>query len=258
MRQLTKLVWPFPQSVIHTNPSGGGTYVAHSVVEQRLLDVLGCVETSVVQIIRGDVPGKAPDPDGKSQRAKTGTPDLKEAVVGVVLRMTAAIDGESVVVEEVGDCESPMNWPHDGARMKDAMSDAYKRCAMRLGCGLHLWAGDDFYLAEKFKRQDDELAPEPTPAAPSARVPAGVDPKTGEVKVPPGPVADDLEQMTAAQQKKIFASLKERDIEDRLDRLAWASATLGREVGSFNDLTRADAKTLIDQLSALEKVEAQT
>ena len=128
MRDLTKLVHPFPQTMIERNPSGGGSYVAHPVVEQRLLDVLGPVTTELVTVLRGRVPGRPPDPAGKSARAKAGTADLEDAVVGVVLRMRATVDGRDTVVEEVGDCESPHNWPHDGARARDAFSDAYKRC----------------------------------------------------------------------------------------------------------------------------------
>lgn len=154
MRDLTKLLHPFPAKVIKNNPSGGGSYVAHPVVEQRLLDVLGPVTTELVELVRGDVKGKAPNPNGTSARAKAGTPDLTNAVVGCVLRMTATVDGRTVTVEEVGDCEEPNNWPHDGARAKDAFSDAYKRCAMRLGVGLHLWAQDDFYLGQKLMDQD--------------------------------------------------------------------------------------------------------
>lgn len=154
LRDLTKLLHPFPGSMIERNPSGGGSYVAHPVVEQRLLDVVGIPKTTVVQIIRGDVPGKAPDPKGSSARAKAGTPDLRDAVVGVVLRMEATVDGEPKWAEEAGDCEAPHNWPHDGARLKDAMSDAYKRCAMRLGVGLHLWAQEHFYLGSKLLKQD--------------------------------------------------------------------------------------------------------
>ena len=154
MRDLTKLLHPFLPAMIERNPSGGGSYVSHPVVEQRLLDVLGSVTTELVQIIRGPVAGKAPNPEGQSKRAKAGTPDLADAVVGVVLRMTAVIDGRTVVVEEVGDCEEPHNWPHDGARAKDAFSDAYKRCAMRLGVGLHLWAQEHFYLGQKLMDQD--------------------------------------------------------------------------------------------------------
>lgn len=155
MRDLTKLLHPFPQKVIKSNPSGGGSYVAHPVVQQRIIDVLGSVDTELVEVLRGTVAGKAPNPNGKSARAKAGAPELPGAVVGVVLRMTAVVDGRKVVVEEVGDCEEPHNWPHDGARAKDAFSDAYKRCAMRLGVGLHLWAQDDFYLGRKLMDQDE-------------------------------------------------------------------------------------------------------
>ncbi len=176
MRELTKLVWPFPQSVVHVNPSGGGVYVAHPVVEQRLLDVIGPVDFDLVEIVRGNVAGRPPNPEGSSARARAGTPDLVGVVVGVVCRMTATIDGRVVRVEEVGDCESPSNWTTDGQRMKDAFSDAYKRCAMRLGVGLHLWAGDAFYLAEKLKRQDEAEE-------------AGVDPETGEKVAEPEEVS---------------------------------------------------------------------
>jgi hypothetical protein len=144
LRQLTKLLHPFPTAVVHNNPGGGGTYVKHSTVEQRLLDVLGCPpNTTFVREIRGDAPGKKDEA-------------LTNVVVGVILRMEATVDGHHVVVEEAGDCELPSNWKHDGARMKDAMSDAYKRCAMRLGVGLHLWSQDDFYLSEKMLKQDQE------------------------------------------------------------------------------------------------------
>lgn len=154
LRDLTKLLHPFPPSMIEKNPSGGGSYVSHPVVEQRILDVLGPVDFSLVQVIRGSVAAIKPNPQGKSQRAKEGRPELEGAVVGVVARMTAVIDGRTVTVEEAGDCEEPHNWPHDGARMKDAMSDAYKRCAMRIGVGLHLWAQEHFYLGAKLLKQD--------------------------------------------------------------------------------------------------------
>jgi hypothetical protein len=143
-RQITRLVRPFPSAVIKANPGGGnrGSYVAHPVVEQRILHVLGPVDFEVVEIIRGDTR------DGK----------LTNVVVGCLARLSAEIDGRRVTVVEVGDCENPGNWPHDGARLKDAASDAYKRCAMRLGVGLHLWADKDFHLYEALRKQE-ELAP---------------------------------------------------------------------------------------------------
>jgi hypothetical protein len=149
VRDLTKLVYPFPQKVVHTNPSGGGDYVSHWVVEQRLLDVLGTVNTELVHTVHGDVASK-----------KEGQPGLTGACVAVILRMTVNIDGREVVVEEVGDCEDPLFWKTDGARLKDAFSDAYKRCAMRLGVGLHLWARDEFYLFDKLKKHDEDAEAE--------------------------------------------------------------------------------------------------
>ena len=66
--------------------------------------------------------------------------------------MTVEIDGELVTVEEVGDVEQPFNWKSDGARLKDAVSDAVKRCAMAFGVGLHLWSqyeGQSEYFLDK-------------------------------------------------------------------------------------------------------------
>lgn len=160
LRDVTKLVWPFPEKVIQKNPSGGGSYVAHPLVEQRLIDVLGHPPTTeLVHFMHGMVAAKAADPNGSSARARAGSPQLDNAVVGVVLRMTCVIDGHEVTVEEVGDCEDPHNWKTDGQRAKDAFSDAYKRCAMRLGVGLHLWTKEpqkNYYIAQKFAKADDE------------------------------------------------------------------------------------------------------
>ena len=143
IRQLTMLAHPFPAKVVHKNPGGGGSYVKHSTVQQRLIDVLGTApRTELVQVIRGNA-------DGRS-----GADPLTDVVVGVVLRMTCTVDGLECVVEEAGDCELPSNWKHDGARMKDAISDAYKRCAMRLSVGLSLWSQDDWYLSQKLMDQD--------------------------------------------------------------------------------------------------------
>lgn len=159
MSQLAELAVPFPSALVHTNPSGGGSYVAHPVVTQRLLLHLGGYDFELVQLIRGWVPGKAPNPDGKSQRARDGVMELADAVVGAVCRLTCEIDGRRCVIEEVGDCEDPHNWPHDGARLKDAMSDALKRCAMRLGLGLHLWAQQDYFLRSKLREREEAAEP---------------------------------------------------------------------------------------------------
>ena len=133
---------PFPARLVHDNPGGRGTYVKHSVVVQRLLDLFGSYDFEVVTVLRGHV-------------AATGTkPDLEDAVVGAVCRLTVLIDGQRCVIEDVGDCEQPHNWPHDGARLKDATSDAIKRCAARLGVGIGLWAGDEAYLYDQLVAQE--------------------------------------------------------------------------------------------------------
>jgi len=129
MKQLHELSKRFPDSFIHDNPSGYGDYIQHSVIRQRLLSVLGAYSTDIVETIY----------DG-------------EIVTGVILKLTCVVDGKEVSVVEAGDVEKPQNWKTNGARMKDAMSDAIKRCAMALGVGLHLWSqmnGKDEYFLDK-------------------------------------------------------------------------------------------------------------
>jgi len=162
MSQLADLAVPFPDKYVHTNPSGGGSYVPHPVIVQRLLMAVGPYSFEILDLIRGDLPAVAPNPQGKSTRAKQGSPALTGAVVGALCRLTVQVDGRDVTVVEVGDCEAPHNWPHDGARAKDASSDALKRCAMRLGLGLHLWTKPgEYFLDRKLAERDVEkvLAP---------------------------------------------------------------------------------------------------
>lgn len=124
--QLEALAKPFPASLIQNNPTGFGSYVKHSVVVEKLLATVGPFDFRIVREIRD---------------ADTGH------ICGVIAELSAEVDGRTVTVQEAGDCERPENWPHDGARLKDACSDALKRCAMRgLGVGLHLWSGDQYRL----------------------------------------------------------------------------------------------------------------
>ena len=136
--QLHELSRPFPEKFIHKNPTGFGDYIQHSVIRQRLLSVVGPYSQEVKHIIRE----KLTDKQGVE----------KEVVTGVVLALTVEIDGQLVTIEEAGDVEQPFNWRTDGARMKDAISDAVKRCSMTMGVGLHLWAqfdGQSEYFLDK-------------------------------------------------------------------------------------------------------------
>jgi len=153
-RQLTQLARPFNPKLVHSNPSGGGQYVSHSAVTEKLLAVLGGYSYEIRDIIRSDIPAVAPNPAANSKRGKAGTPALNQAIVGCTATLTVDVEGTSYTITEVGDCEDPHNWPHDGARLKDASSDALKRCAMRLGVALHLWSQGEFFLHDYLVKQD--------------------------------------------------------------------------------------------------------
>jgi hypothetical protein len=140
MGQLADLAQPFAPNAIKKNPSGYGSYVAHPLYTQRLLLHVGPFKWEKVEILRGFVP----EAERKDKNDKPYTlPALEHAVVGVVWRLTVEIDGRTAVIEEAGDCEDPHNWPHDGARLKDATSDAKKRCSSQIGLGLHLYTGKE-------------------------------------------------------------------------------------------------------------------
>ena len=167
VHDLVELARRFPDGFVERKD--GNDYVAHHVVNQRLLSIVGPFDFELVEVIRGDVPAVAPDPHGRSRRAKAGTPALDNVVVGGVWRLTCSIDGRRVRIEEVGDVGDVHNWPHDGARLKDAASDALKRCAMRLGLGLHLWAQEHYFL----DRQVRTVAERPGSAAEAEEAVAG-------------------------------------------------------------------------------------
>lgn len=139
MKQLHELSRPFPSEFVHKAPKGKfGDYIQHSVIRQRLLSVVGPYSQEVKEVLREDVKDK----DG----------NIKSIVVGCILALTIEVDGQLVTVEEAGDVENPFNWKTDGARLKDAVSDALKRCAMAIGCGLHLWSqfeGKSEYFLDK-------------------------------------------------------------------------------------------------------------
>lgn len=145
MSQLYELSRVFPDKFIHKNPTGFGDYIQHSVIRQRLLSVVGAYSQEVKHIIRETLTDK----QGKDV----------EVVTGVILALTVEIDGELVTVEEAGDVEQPFNWRTDGARLKDAVSDAVKRCAMAMGVGLHLWSQFDgqseYFLDEQLKKDGE-------------------------------------------------------------------------------------------------------
>lgn len=130
MSQLRELATPFHGRYVKAAPQGKyGDYVSHSTVNERALSVVGPHSFEVIEIIR--------DNDGN--------------VAGVLARLTATIDGERVTVVEGGDEEHPQN-KKPGEAVKNASSDAYKRCWMRLGLGLHLWSQGDYFLDKQLDK----------------------------------------------------------------------------------------------------------
>ena len=143
MSQLRELATPFHGRYVKEAPAGKyGDYVAHSTVTERALSVVGPYSQSVSHVIY----------DG-------------DTVTGVVLRIEVEIDGHRVFVEEVGDVENPAQKKTNGARLKDAVSDAVKRCWMREGLGLHLWSQGDYFLDKQLDKQAADAQELPGQAA---------------------------------------------------------------------------------------------
>ncbi len=131
MSQLNELARPFPASLIKSKPGKfAAAYVEHSVISQRLLEVVGPHDFAVDRIIT--------NADG--------------TLVGCTATLTVEVDGRTVSVTEVGDVEHPSG--NNASNLKNASSDALKRCAMRLGCGLHLWSGENFYLDRALAKRE--------------------------------------------------------------------------------------------------------
>ena len=136
MKQLSKLATPFPPRFQEEKPGKfKATFVSHGIVTQFLLGILGPYDFSIDTIIR--------DADGTA--------------TGILCTLTVDVDGRATSIQEVGECENPGNWRTDGARIKACASDGIKRCAMRLGLGLHLWHKKDgnYVLADILEKREE-------------------------------------------------------------------------------------------------------
>ena len=147
MSDLYELSRPFTKEFVKKPPAGKfGDYVKHSTVNERLLSIVGPFTYELPQIVHGFAP--------EIKTENRTYPSRDHAVLGCVGRLTVDIDGRTVTVEEAGDVEQPaMNL--DGRNLKDASSDAFKRCCMRLGLGLHLWSGSDYFLDKQLHKLEN-------------------------------------------------------------------------------------------------------
>ena len=122
--QLQSLAKRSPKSYIKQKPGGfAADYCSHADVQQMLIAKVGVPPSQeVTQIIRSS--------EGQAQ--------------GVVLRMVFNIDGQTVVIDEIGEVERPSQ--NDGLNAKNAVSDAVKRCSMRTGLFLEGWCQETYIL----------------------------------------------------------------------------------------------------------------
>ena len=131
--QLTDLAKKIPKSYIKQKPGGfQADYVSHADINQILLAKIGPFSQRVVQIIY----------------------NTEGVLDGCVLELTFDIDGQVVVIQEAGDVERPGK--NNGSNLKNAVSDAIKRCAMRVGCGLHLWSQENYVLDKALNSTKEE------------------------------------------------------------------------------------------------------
>lgn len=129
---LRDLVKRIPQAYVKTKPGGfQADYVSHADIQQILLAKIGPCTQEVKELIY----------------------NAEHQLQGCILRMTYEIDGQTVVIEEAGDVERP--GANNGANAKNAVSDAVKRCAMRIGVGLHLWSQEN-YVLDKLVQDGEE------------------------------------------------------------------------------------------------------
>lgn len=142
MTQLRELATPFKGHLVKAPPRGKfGSYVGHSTVNERALSVVGPFSFEITEVIRGWADAVTVNKGKDTER----TFPERTAIVGCLARLSVEIDGQVVTVVEAGDVEGAAG-QEDGANLKEASSDAFKRCWMRLGLGLHLWSGDDYFL----------------------------------------------------------------------------------------------------------------
>jgi hypothetical protein len=124
---LLDLARPFADRYVKDD-GRGNSYVPHHTVLQRIILATG--EPPKIEILRELYDG--------------------DVLSGVLMRLT--VKGFDPV-EEFGESDNPQS-KTNGARAKDAASDAIKRAAMRLGCGLSLWAGESFFLHDQLQKRE--------------------------------------------------------------------------------------------------------
>lgn len=157
----------------------------------------------------------------KVTRRRTAKKAAAPAPVQAPVESTADMDGPPLPGDE---SPAPVGQSPAGGETATAPGGA-------VGEDVEPPAGDD---------QDDVVDAEVVEDEPPLEEPrAEVDPEPK-----PGP-------STRAQHRMLFARLSELDVDDA-ERLAYASALIGREIESFNGMSKAEAHTLIETLALID------
>ena len=125
--QLYQLSRRFPDKYVGKKGTRGDKFINHAIIKQRLLEVCGGYDFKVVREIF----------DG-------------ETLTGCVGELTVVIDNNIISVQEYGALELPQE--NNGANAKHCASDAFKRCAMHIGLGLHVWIDEQYFLESKLAK----------------------------------------------------------------------------------------------------------
>ena len=133
MIQLMDLAKRLPEKWIQEKGTGfSAKYCSHGDIQQALLAKVGPTSQRVIKIIH----------------AQEGN-----IIQGVILEMQFIIDLEPVVIQEIGETERDTG--NNALNLKNSVSDAVKRCAMRVGLGLELWT-ENFALDKALQKRAEE------------------------------------------------------------------------------------------------------
>lgn len=143
--QLRKLAEPIAERFIGHNDKGMDA-ADHTVITQLLHLYVPGWSFEIAEVLRSEVPEKV---------TQKHTYPGGVFVTGCIGRLTATVDGERVVIEEAGGVELAGMKDGDGERLKHATSDALKRCAMRLGLGLAIWAQENYFLHTSLDKREE-------------------------------------------------------------------------------------------------------
>ena len=134
----------------------GISYVDHTQVTQRLIAIIPDVQFK----LGNHIYDKYEDLEGRQRKILTG----------VEYTIEGTIDGHFRSVTEVGMCDKPFDVEgrkpaNNGERAKECISDAVKRCGMRLGIGIELY-DSSAWLSGYLEPKKEKPKPKPKPKDP--------------------------------------------------------------------------------------------